>query len=318
VTSEQAPLLVVVGPTASGKSALAALLAEELSGEVVSADSVQVYRHFDIGAGKPTPLELERAPHHLIDIADPLSPIEAHVWAELAEKMVEEIRARGRVPIVCGGTFLWVRALLFGLAEAPPGDPTVRAEHKDYVERNGRESLHQRLLAVDPRSAARLHPNDFVRVSRALEVYELTGEPFSEIQERHGFREARYRAQLLMLDWEREAYEARLALRVRQMMEAGFRQEVIALLERGYGEARAMAAVGYRQVKEAVETPGTLISDEELLEQVVRVTRVFARRQRTWLRDEALRRVPVSVLERPEELRILARELRTWLSEAVT
>lgn len=318
MTSELAPLLVIVGPTASGKSALAALLAEQLSGEVISADSVQVYRHFDIGAGKPTREELARAPHHLIDIADPLEPIEANVWTELAEKKVEEIRARGRVPIVCGGTFLWVRALLFGLAEAPPGDATVRAEHKEYAERNGRESLHRRLVAVDPRSAARLHPNDFVRVSRALEVYELTGEPLSEIQGRHGFQKARYRAELLTLDWDREAYEARLAARVRQMMNSGLRQEVKSLLERGYGDARAMSAVGYRQVKEAVESPAPPISDDDLLVQVVRVTRIFARRQRTWLRDEAQRRVPAAVLETPEERARLAEELRSWFAEPLT
>lgn len=315
MSDEREPLLVVVGPTASGKSALAALLAERLSGEVISADSVQVYRYFDIGAGKPTQEELERAPHHLLDIADPLEPMEANVWAELAAQKVEEIRARGRVPIVCGGTFLWVRALLFGLAEAPPGDSGVRGEHKKVAEEHGRERLHQRLTLVDPKSAARLHPNDFVRVSRALEVYELTRVPLSDIQERHGFRKARYRAQLMTLDWDKEAYEQRLRARVCQMMEQGFRQEVRALLERGYGEARAMTAVGYRQVKDAVKSQNAPISDEELLEQVVRVTRVFARRQRTWLRDETLRRVPVQVLKEGQELVQLVEELRSWLSD---
>lgn len=311
---QRAPLLFVVGPTASGKSSLASLLAEQLAGEVVSADSVQVYRHFDIGSGKPTPEELARAPHHLIDIADPLSPIEANVWALLAAQKIEEIQARGRVPIVCGGTFLWVKALLFGLAEAPPGDAEIRAEHQRYAAVEGRPSLHRRLASVDPKSAERLHPNDFVRVSRALEVYELTQLPLSVIQEQHGFREPRYRAELLTVEWEREAYEARLLARVRQMMESGFRAEVQGLLEHGYGETRAMAAVGYRQVKEAVENDSSPISDEELTERVVRVTRIFARRQRTWLRDEKLRRIPPSVLRAPEELARLAYKLRSWLS----
>lgn len=312
------PLLVVVGPTASGKTALASLLSERLSGEVVSADSVQVYRHFDIGAGKPTAEELARAPHHLIDIADPLEPIEANVWAELAARKVEEIQARGRVPIVCGGTFLWVRALLFGLADAPRGDPEIRAEHKKQADMHGRESLYERLVLVDPKSAQRLHRNDFVRVSRALEVYELTKKPLSELQEQHGFRKPRYRAQLLTVDWEREAYEARLAKRVRRMVEEGLRREVQDLLGRGYAEARAMAAVGYRQVKEALESEGTSVSDEELIERVVRVTRVFARRQRTWLRDESMRRVPAAVLLAPDELTQLADDLGAWLSASTT
>lgn len=317
MTDGRTPLLVVVGPTASGKTALGSLLAERLSGEVISADSVQVYRHFDIGAGKPNAEELERAPHHLIDIADPLEPIEANVWAELAARKVEEIRARGRVPIVCGGTFLWVRALLFGLAEAPPGDPEIRAEHKKQADMQGRESLHERLTLVDPKSAQRLHRNDFVRVSRALEVYELTKKPLSEIQEQHGFREPRYRALLLTVDWEKEAYEMRLATRVRKMVEEGLRREVQDLLERGYGGARAMAAVGYRQVKEALECEGATVSDDELIERVVRVTRIFARRQRTWLRDERLRRVPATVLETPDALSRLADELGEWLSAAI-
>ncbi len=309
----KAPLLCVVGPTASGKSTLAARLAQKLGGEVISADSVQVYRHFDIGAGKPSPEELALAPHHLIGVRDPLDPLEANVWASMAAETVEEIRKRGALPIVCGGTFLWVRALLFGLADAPPGDAAIRRRHEEQAQSEGRESLHRRLSEVDPKSAARLHPNDFVRVSRALEVQELTGRPLSEIQEAHGFRESRYRARLLSVDWAPEEYEERVLRRVRQMMKDGFAKEVTDLLARGYGEARAMDAVGYRQVREALAAE-TVWDEEEVIAQVVRVTRVFARRQRTWLREQPVEKVSSLVFESEEKLESLAEDVRRFYS----
>ncbi len=284
-------LTVVVGPTASGKSTLAAQLARRMNGEVISADSVQVYRHFDCGSGKPTAEEQALAVHHLVDVCDPLEPLEAQVWAAQAARISEEIRQRGKTPIVCGGTFLWVRALVYGLAEAPPGDAALRARHQAQAEAEGRAALHARLGEVDAASASRLHPNDLVRVSRALEVFELTGRSLSEIQQAHGFREARYAATLVSVDWNKEAYETRLAARVRAMLESGWRDEVRDLLARGYGEARAMEAVGYRQVRDAVlgDAPP---SDEDLATEIIRVTRIFARRQRTWLRDEPQERVP--------------------------
>lgn len=290
-----APLLVVVGPTASGKSHLAAQLARRLGGEVLSADSVQVYKHFDIGSGKPSDEELELAPHHLVDFRDPLEPLEAQIWAERALAVIDEIRDRGAVPIVCGGTFLWVRALLYGLAEAPPGDEAIRERHRQEAEKQGRAALHRRLQEIDAKSAERLHENDLIRVSRALEVHELTGRTLSEIQAEHGFREPKFRATLVSVEWEREAYEERLKARVLAMLEAGWLDEVRRLLERGYGAARAMDAVGYRQVRAALEAEQA-IDPEQLAVEITRVTRVFARRQRTWLRDEEQVRFPASGL----------------------
>jgi tRNA dimethylallyltransferase len=278
-------LLIVVGPTASGKTALAVELAERTGGEIVSADSVQVYRHFDIGTGKPSAEEQARAPHHLIDVVDPKDTLDAARWAELAEEKIAEIRARGRTPIVCGGTFLWVRALIYGLAEAPPGDAAIRERHREQAEREGRASLHAALARVDPAAAARLAPNDFVRVSRALEVFELTGKPMSAWQAEHGFRKPRHRARLIGVERSKEELDLRIRARVRSMFEAGFIDEVRRLREQGYAGARAMASVGYRQVNEALES-GAPIDLESLIDQVVRTTRVFARRQRTWLRDE--------------------------------
>jgi tRNA dimethylallyltransferase len=279
------PLVVVVGPTASGKTQLAVALAERLGGEVVSADSVQIYRHFDVGTGKPTLDERARVPHHLIDVLEPLEPMDAGRWAERAERALADIHARGRMPIVCGGTFLWVRALLYGLVEAPPADPAVRERHRVLAESEGRPALHARLAEVDAESARRLAPNDFVRVSRALEVHELTGMPLSAIQERHGFRSARHRARLVGLRRTPAELDERIARRVRAMLDQGFVEEVERLVGRGFGEARAMGSVGYRQIREALAA-GTASDRDALADSIRRATRVFVRRQRTWLRRE--------------------------------
>lgn len=278
-------LLVVVGTTASGKTELAVQLAERFGGEVVSADSVQIYREFDVGSGKPSAEERARAPHHLIDALDPLEPVDAQRFAELAEQVIAEIRGRGRHPIVCGGTFLWVKALVWGLAPAPPGDPAIRARHQALAEAEGRAALHARLAEVDPESAARLSPNDLVRVSRALEIHELTGRTLTAWHAAHGFRERRHEARLLGVHRDRDELDRRIAARVRGMLEAGWVEEVRGLLERGYGGARAMGSVGYRQVREHLDDP-RLLPAEALEGTIVRATRVFARRQRTWLREQ--------------------------------
>jgi tRNA dimethylallyltransferase len=273
-------LLAVVGPTASGKTALAIGLAEALGGEIVSADSVQIYRAFDVGSGKPTAGELARARHHLVGALDPLEAVDAGRWAALADAAITDVRARGRVPIVCGGTFLWVKALLFGLAEAPGGDAATRERHRAIAEDEGRGALHAQLRHIDPASAERLHPNDFVRVSRALEVHELTGKTMSALQGEHGFVRARHDARLLGIACDPEALTERITLRVRAWLAQGWADEVRSLLAAGYGDARAMASVGYSQVRAAIE--GALPA-EELETAIVRATRVFARRQRTWL-----------------------------------
>lgn len=286
VGSEPEPMIVVVGPTASGKTSLAIHLAEALSGEIISADSVQIYRRFDIGSGKPTAEERARAVHHLVDAVAPDAPVDAARFAEMATLALEDIRARGKRPILCGGTFLWVRALLHGLAPAPPADPALRERHRILVEAEGRETLHRLLAEVDPTSAARLHPRDFVRVSRALEVHELTGVPMSRWQEDHGFRERRHDARLVGVSRSPEELTARIAARVDGWLAGGWIDEVRTLLGEGLGHTRAMGSVGYREVHAHVE--GSL-SREDLAPAIVRATRVFARRQRTWLGHEDVR-----------------------------
>lgn len=293
-----ARLLCIVGPTGSGKSALAVQLASELHGEILSADSMQIYRGFDVGTGKPNAAERALTPHHLIDVADPLEAWDAARWADEAVRVISDVRARGRVPIVCGGTFLWVRALIYGLAEAPRGDEALRARHREWAEREGRAALHARLAQVDAVSATRLAPNDFVRVSRALEVFELTGKPLSEFQAAHGFREPRFAARLVGVARERPEQDELIAARVRGMLAAGWVREVEDLIAAGFGAARAMASVGYRQVCEAIAA-GTVGDEAALADAIVRATRVFARRQRTWLRDQPVEWLPADATKLP-------------------
>ena len=184
---DNTPLVVVVGPTAAGKTSLAVRLARTLGGEVVSADSMQVYRHFDIGTAKATPREQEGVPHHLIDVAEPTEHFSAARFVALADAAIAEIRARGRRVVVAGGTGLYVRALLRGLFEAPPADPAIRAAHARIRDAEGVHALHAQLARVDPEAAVRINENDFQRISRALEVHEQLGRPISELQAEHRF-----------------------------------------------------------------------------------------------------------------------------------
>jgi tRNA dimethylallyltransferase len=291
-------LLCIVGPTASGKSSLALRLAADLGGEIISADSMQIYRGFDIGTGKPSAAEQAQVPHHFVDVADPLEAWDAAQWAEQAAARIAEIRGRGRLPVVCGGTFLWVRALIYGLADAPRGDEALRARHRELAETEGRAALHQKLAQVDPASAARLAPNDFVRVSRALEVFELTGKPMSQVQAEHGFRQPRFAARLVGVKRERDEHDALIVTRVRAMLQSGLVPEVQALIARGFSEARVMQSVGYRQVFEALAA-GTAGDETALADAIVRATRVFARRQRTWLRDQPVEWLPADATKLP-------------------
>lgn len=273
-------LLCVVGPTASGKTDLAMAIAERASGEIVSADSVQIYRCFDVGSGKPTALERQRVPHHLVDLHDPREAIDAASFAALAEEAIADVRGRGRLPILCGGTYFWVRALVYGLVEAPRADEGVRSRHRAIVDERGKQALHDELARVDPASAARLHPNDVVRVGRALEVFELSGRTMSELQAEHGFRERRTPAVMIAPRHDPEALTERIARRVDAWLATGWIEEVEALVARGYRDARAMHSVGYAEVLAYVEGR---MPREELRDKIVQSTRIFTRRQRTWL-----------------------------------
>jgi len=279
---EQA-LICIVGQTASGKTSLATEVAARVGGEIITADSVQIYREFDIGSGKPTAEELARAPHHLVSELDPMSPCDASRFVALADAVITKVRERGRVPIVCGGTFLWVKALVQGLVPAPAASESVREAHRKLVETSGRTALHDALKKVDPASAEKLHPNDVVRVSRALEVFETTGQKMSDLHASHGFSEARHKAKLFAIARTPEDLRARIEKRVDGFLAAGWIDEVRGLVARGRGSARAMGSVGYREV--AAHLRGE-VSSSDLPVAIVRSTRVFARRQRTWLGHE--------------------------------
>ena len=273
-------VLAFVGPTASGKTELAVRVAEEIGGEIVSIDSVQIYRGFDLGSGKPSRDERARAPHHLIDAIEPSFAIDAARFAEMASHAMATITAGGKTPILCGGTFLWAKALLFGLAEAPAGNAEIRARHRAVVEAEGNVALHARLVVIDPVAADRLHPNDLVRVSRALEVYELTGRPLSAWQGDHAFKTPRFHARLIAISREPDVVTARIEARVRAWLAAGWIDETRALIAAGHGTARAMGSVGYREIHGHLEGS---ISEADLPRAIVRSTRIFARRQRTFL-----------------------------------
>lgn len=281
---EDDTLAIVVGPTASGKTALAVELAERWNGEVVGADSVQIYAHFDVGSGKPSADELARAKHHLVGLVEPLDTVDAARFVTLADQAIADVRARGRVPIVCGGTFLWVKALVFGLAPVPGADPQIRLRHQRIIDTDGRAALHARLMEVDPQSAARLAPNDALRVSRALEIFELSGRTQSAHFADHGFRgPPRHKAAFFGVARAREEVDRRIEARTRAWLAGPLFDEVRALLDAGYGEARAMGAVGYKQMREHLLG---MLPLSELEGSIVRATRVFVRRQRTWLRDQ--------------------------------
>ena len=279
-------LLVVVGPTATGKTELGIRLAQRFGGEIIGADSVQIYRGYDIGSGKPTAEDQARAVHHLVSVADPLAPIDAQTYADMADRTIADIRDRGRVPIVVGGTYLWVKALVRGLMAAPPASPEIRARHAAFVETSGRAALHAELARVDPESAKRLAPNDFIRVSRALEVLEISGKKQSEWFAEHGFQQERHRARFVGVGVSRDEQDARIRVRVERWLAQGWVDEVRELLTNGQTNARAMGSVGYKEVRAFIEGQ---IRRDELVDTIVRATRVFARRQRTWLRDEPVK-----------------------------
>ncbi|MCZ6807578.1 MAG: tRNA (adenosine(37)-N6)-dimethylallyltransferase MiaA [Deltaproteobacteria bacterium] len=277
------PVLVIAGPTATGKTAAAIALAEHFGGELVGADSVQVYRGFDIGSAKLTAAELGTVRHHLIDVIDPDEEIDAAAYAALADRAIEGIRERGRLPIVVGGTGLWIRALLRGLVEVPPVDPDLRKRLEANAHAEGTEALHTRLAAIDPLTAEAVHPNDLVRIVRALEVYEQTGVPLGELREEHALGEPRYQAMFVVLDLDRERHTAVVTARVQAMLDAGWVDEVRALRQRWGDEVRPLGSVGYREVLAHIRDGVPLEKTQRLIR---KSTRTYARRQRTWFKGE--------------------------------
>lgn len=279
-------LVVIVGPTGAGKTRLAIELARRVGGEVVSADSQQVYAGMDVGTGKATAAERAAVPHHLLDVVRPDEDMTAARFAALADAAIADIAARGRAVIVCGGTGLYVRILLHGLFEAPAGDPAFRAGLAAEAAAAGVPALWERLRAVDPAAAARIDPNDLKRITRALEVHHLTGVPISEHQARHDFRTlpTRYPARLVGLAPAREALYAGIDARVDAMLAAGLLDEVRALRDAGYlPPLRSQQAIGYAELHAHLAGVHDLPRAVEL---VKRNSRRYARRQLAWYRSD--------------------------------
>lgn len=278
------PLVVLCGPTAAGKTALALELGDRFPFEVISADSRQVYRGMDIGTAKPTPGERTRLPHHLIDVVDPGQPFSAADFVRLSHPVVASLAAAGKRPLLVGGTGLYIRALTEGLVDAPAADAALREELRKREAEEGAGTLHGRLCALDPVAAERIHPRNLVRIIRALEVLELSGRRISEIQRAHAFGERLFRLLKLGIMPGREELWHRIDLRAEQMLADGLLDEVRGLIERGCCvESKAMRTIGYREM--AQHLCGELSLDEALA-RIKTETRRYAKRQLTWFRAD--------------------------------
>ena len=280
---EKPKILAVVGPTASGKTALAVELALRLGGEVICCDSMQIYREMSIGTAKPTEEEKRGVPHHLFDIKNPDEPFSAQDYVSLAEEAVSDILSRGKLPVFCGGTGLYLDAFLRGgMPETPGADAALRAELAAFAEARGAEALHRELLAVDPESAAQAHPNNLRRVIRALEIYKLTGVAKSEWDRRSRELPARYNAAVLGLVFaDRALLYDRIERRVDMMLADRLLEETRALLHAGVFERSptAAAAIGYKELLPYLRGEGTL---DAAVTELKTATRRYAKRQLTW------------------------------------
>lgn len=285
-TASHPPVVVVVGTTATGKSALGVELAERLpgGGEVINADALQVYRGFEIGTGQPTVAERRDVPHHLFGFFSPEERFSAGAFARRAHEVVAEVRARGRRPVVVGGSGLYLRALLEGISPVPPGDPAVRAALRARLEEEGLAVLFYELSERDPATAARLAPGDTQRILRALEVVEATGRPLSEWIAVRPYGEDRLEATRIGLTLPRSLLYDAIERRVARMLEQGWVGEVRDHLSRGLSpEAPAFQAIGYRELARHVAGEWSL---DRAVEEIVRATRRYGKRQSTWFRKE--------------------------------
>ncbi len=282
-------VIFLMGPTASGKTDLAIALRQHLPVELISVDSALVYRGMDIGSAKPSAQEQALAPHRLIDIRDPSEPYSAADFCADAEREITDIHARGKIPLLVGGTMLYFKALLDGLADMPQADAEVRAQIEREADEFGWPYVHQKLAEVDPEMAAEIHPNHSQRLSRALEVYRVSGKTMSAMRREQqqnvtqSFSERFNLVQIAIAPCDRSILHQRISLRFKKMLEAGLIDEVQALYARGdlHVDLPAIRAVGYRQVWDFIEGK---LSYEEMQERGIIATRQLAKRQLTWLR----------------------------------
>lgn len=278
-------LIAVVGPTASGKTSLAIELAKRLNGEVVSSDSMQIYRRMEIGTAAPTPEEMQNIPHHMVGIAEPSEPFSCADYTERARQCIDDITARGKMPILCGGTGLYLDSLLWvsSFSEAE-SSPEVRAELQRFADEQGIDALHRRLAETDPEAAAAIHKNNVRRVIRALEIYETTGITKTEWDRRSLAKEPQYDARIIVLDFrDRQLLYDRIDLRVDLMLQAGLLEEAENLRREGFLDSRCVAsqAIGYKELMPYFSGEQTL---QQAADQIRLSSRRYAKRQLTWFR----------------------------------
>ena len=307
-------IVVICGPTASGKTALSIALAKAFDGEVVSADSMQIYRRMDIGTAKPTKQEMDGVPHHMLDVAEPGEAYSVSRYVEEATACVEDILARGKLPIVCGGTGLYIDGLIRGTDYQPAGtDNGIREQLEGEGEAQGAEQMMARLAAVDPDSAARLHLSDKRRILRALEVYLATGETITVHNARTKAIPPRYEAVMIGLNTEpRQILYDRIDRRVGVMLEQGLLQEVQRLLEDGLLEGTAAQAIGYKELLAYFRGEMTLETAADLIRQK---SRNYAKRQLTWFRRDE--RVKWIVYNAPEAAQAVLQEATNYLTQTL-
>lgn len=279
------PVIVVAGPTASGKTDLAIDIANDVGGEIVSADSMQIYKYMDIGTAKPTKEERKKCPHYLIDFVDPRVEFSVADYVGVAHARIADIVSRGKIPVMCGGTGLYINSVVddveFGEYE---NDMKLREELREIAEKDGGEKLIEMLREFDPVSAERLHPNNLKRVIRAIEFFRISGVPISEHQEETKKKESRYEPIMFLIDRPREELYERINRRVDVMMEMGLVDEVKSLLNKGYTrDLNSMQGIGYKEIIAYLEGEIPL---EEAIDCVKQNSRHYAKRQLTWFRRD--------------------------------
>ena len=282
---EKKPLIIITGPTAAGKTSLSVRLAKALGGEIISADSMQVYRHMDIGSAKVTKEEMEGVPHYLIDVLEPTDPFNVAMFQQMAKEAVQTIYSHGRIPILAGGTGFYIQALLYDINFQETGeDPSIRLSLEALAEEKGGEYLHQLLAQADPQAAEEIHPNNVKRVIRALEYFQQTGQRISEHNQQERQKKSPYAFRYYVINMERSRLYQRIDQRVDLMMQQGLVQEVEKLREMGCRRGMvSMQGLGYKEILDYLNGE---ISLEEAVYQLKRDTRHFAKRQLTWFKRE--------------------------------
>jgi len=283
MSDRQIPLLVICGPTASGKTGLALQLAKHFPLEIISADSRQVYRYMDIGTAKASVEEQALVPQHMLDLINPDQEFSVADYVDLARPLIEQIDQRGKLPCVVGGTGLYIRALIGGLAPLPGADPALRRILHAREEQSGSGTLHRELQKIDPLAAEKIHPNNLIRIVRALEIATLSGRKMSDLHADHRFADQPYRVLEIAPYSSREELFQRIGLRAEQMLKEGLVAEVQGLVARYSAEMKTLQTLGYREVLEFL---AGRVSREQLLENIRQHTRQYAKRQLTWFRKD--------------------------------